>query len=66
MEVLVKLLEVSEDNSSVLIDQQTILITENEAVFNFGPIVTYSQKLTIQVQNSTDSIPKRAAGLFPP
>ena len=51
LEVLVKLLEGEGDNSSStpnLLDQQTLLINE-EAVFNFAPIKSNSNHLTIEV-----------------
>ena len=45
MEVLVKLLE----GKNRLLDQQTLLITENEGVFQFMPIQTQAENLTIEV-----------------
>ena len=33
----------------ILLDQQTLLITEAEAVFNFAAIATNANKLTIEV-----------------
>ena len=51
VEVLVKLLQ-QRDNGSVLLDQQTVLITSqdtNEAIFNFAAIATNADKLTIEV-----------------
>ena len=52
VEVLVKLMQHNEDMAAgVLLDQQTILITddESEAVFNFAAIATNADKLTIEV-----------------
>ena len=51
VEVLVKLLQ-QKDNGSVLLDQQTVLITSqdtNEAIFNFAAVATNADKLTIEV-----------------
>ena len=51
VEVLVKLLQ-QRDNGSVLLDQQTVLITSqdtNEAIFNFAAVATNADKLTIEV-----------------
>jgi len=50
VEVLVKLLQ-QKDNDSVLLDQQTVLITSqdtNEAIFNFAAVATNADKLTIE------------------
>ena len=46
-EVLVKLLE-GVNSSSNLLDQQTLLISE-EAIFNFAPIISKAKNLTIEV-----------------
>ena len=51
LEVLVKLLEGGDNSSSStsnLLDQQTLLINE-EAVFNFAPIKSTSDHLTVEV-----------------
>ena len=59
VEVLVKLVEApvgQNDKSEAvslggrrLLDQQTLLISEDEAVFNFGPIKSEAQRLVIEV-----------------
>ena len=59
VEVLVKLMQMNDNASTktatsavkgpILLDQQTLLITDNEAVFNFAAIATNADKLTIEV-----------------
>ena len=51
VEVLVKLLESSSAN---LLDQQTLVISaeEKEAIFNFAPINSNSENLTIEVRSN--------------
>ena len=44
LEVLVKLLDGKD-----LLDQQTLLITEHEGVFQFMPINTEAEELTVEV-----------------
>ena len=44
LEVLVKLLDGKD-----LLDQQTLLITEQEGVFQFMPINTEAEELTVEV-----------------
>ena len=50
IEILVKLQQENQ-NGSALLDQQTILITQdtNEAIFNFAAIATNAHNLTIEV-----------------